>query len=649
MQRITKNIFLVVLALAWVSQQSLRGNNIDSLLQVANSGIANEAAVAYKELARISAPDSLDLTIYYTRRGIELARQSGNQLLIGNLHMNLGVAHDIHDRFEHAIAHYDTARQIFTEIGDADPWLATVDINCGAAYYFAGYRTLALEHWLKAYDKIERNADDADYAALLNNIATMYEELGKYPDAIKYYEESLALKKERADSLYYYNSLMNLGKIYGEIQQPSKALQYLREAEVGFAQVAGTISAVNAQIYQARVLLTADRIEEAAAVIYPLVKDGLIKHRSSRRVEGLMIAGDVSHAQNNYHSAIQYYLQAQDIIEKSGVQFDQDKLREKLSSSLFAANRPIEAYQELRKSLDGITVSTKRDRLALEQEMQVKFNTLQKEQENISLQSQNAIKDLSLQKTKKTLGLALLGIILIGGFAIQIYLNRRKIETLNTHLRQQKDLISKSLAEKEVLLKEIHHRVKNNLQVVSSLLGIQARQVRDKAAVEALKEGRSRVQSMSLIHQNLYSQDNLTGIGLKNYFKKLAENLLLTYSLSTDQIQLTSDIDEIVLDVDTVIPLGLVLNELISNALKYAFPGGSGKIHVKIKELTEGLLLSVRDNGIGMHHPEKIKESDSFGYDLINSFVEKMDGELEIHVDQGTEVKALLRSYQKAA
>jgi len=621
----------------------------DSLLTLTTSQDLSQAAIAYKELARLSAPDSLALTIYYSKKGIALAQAVDDKLLVGNLYMNLGVAHDIHDRFEEAISRYDTARQVFAQLEDIDTWMATLDINYGAAYYFAGFRSLALEHWLKAYDKIDKNGEDGDYAALLNNIATVYEELGKYADAIKYYEESLVLKKERSDEINYFNSLMNLGKIYGLMGKPEEAWEYLEEAELGFEKLGQKGNMINVQIYKAQVKLGAGLVEEASALILPLVKDGLLSHRNSRRIEGLTVAGEVCDAKGNYAMAIHYFSQALAVVEDSGVRFDHNKLLEKFAASLFKANRPAEAYEQLRKGFDGVVMSTEQEQIALEQEMQVKFNTLQKEQENMKLQSQNLIKDLSLRKTRRTLGLTLLGLILIAGFAIQIFLNRRKVKKLNRSLQRQKDVISSSLAEKEILLKEIHHRVKNNLQVVSSLLGIQARQVKDQAAFEALRESRSRVLSMTLIHQNLYSHDHLMGIGLKNYFRKLTENLFHTYSLSNDQIHLTSDIDEIVLDVDTVIPLGLVLNELISNALKYAFPDGSGKIHVTIKESSDGLLLSVRDNGIGMHDPDKTKQNDSFGYDLINSFVEKMDGELEILVNQGTEVRALLKSYEKAA
>ena len=112
---------------------------------------------------------------------------------------------------------------------------------------------------------------------------------------------------------------------------------------------------------------------------------------------------------------------------------------------------------------------------------------------------------------------------------------------------------------------------------------------------------------------------------------------------------MTADIDDMVLDVDSLVPLGLILNELISNALKYAFPKDKGHIHVSLKETKQGIKLSVQDDGQGVDQPEQLLESDSFGYDLIRSLVEKMNGKLEILTENGTLVSTTLRSYQKVA
>ena len=128
------------------------------------------------------------------------------------------------------------------------------------------------------------------------------------------------------------------------------------------------------------------------------------------------------------------------------------------------------------------------------------------------------------------------------------------------------------MKEKEVLLKEVHHRVKNNMQVISSLLDLQASRIEDPAVNEALKDSRSRVRAMAIIHESLYQSDNMSEINLKPYLRKLAANLFRTYNTSPANITLKIDAEDVLLDIDQAIPCGLVLNELISNSLKYAFP-----------------------------------------------------------------------------
>ncbi len=641
------HIFVVLL----LATQSVvaDGSSSDSLLQVATSGQTREAALAYKELARSVTSSDLPLHITYTLKGIEIARHIGDRVLEGNLYMNMGVTYDIHDQFELAIAHYDTALAIFSDLENVDDWLASIHLNYGAAYYYANLKSLALQHWLIAYEKCEKNAVNPEYGLVLNNIANIYQELGKLDNAIKYCSLSMEIKKSRGDTITYLTSLLNLGKLYCLNRQHAKSLESLHMARSGFESLNQRSNIQSADIYLAQAYLENHEIRKAAEIIFPLMDGGLPKHRASRRIEGFLVAGDVATSLQDYKSARRYYDSVQQIMDSSGVTFDQEKLYEKASYVEFKLGNPIRAYELLNAKVGAMKKAMERDRLLLEQEMQVKFNTLQKEQENMVLQSENTIKDLQITKTTRNFILALIGIVLISAFTLQVYLNRRRIQKLNRDLAMQKGIISKSLKEKEILLKEIHHRVKNNLQVVSSLLGIQSRRVKDAAAIDALKEGRSRVQSMSLIHQDLYSKDNLTGIEIRSYFKKLAENIFLTYNLSPQDIQMTSEIDPLILDVDTVIPLGLILNELITNALKYAFPDGKGKIHVAIQESSEGLRLVVKDNGVGISTPAQLKDSDSFGYDLINSFVEKLDGELSIKVDDGTEICTLLKTYQKAA
>ena len=210
--------------------------------------------------------------------------------------------------------------------------------------------------------------------------------------------------------------------------------------------------------------------------------------------------------------------------------------------------------------------------------------------------------------------------------------------------------LKQALGEKNILLQEIHHRVKNNLQVISSLLGLQSRYVKDEGLLDAIKSGRGRVQSMSLLHQNLYREENLKGVKMKEYFSNLTQNLFDTYNIDEDNITFSTDIDDLELDIDTVVPLGLIANELITNSLKHAFNGGkSGNIHVVLKEEGNKLKLEVSDDGRGLPEGELPITGKSLGTKLINSFAEKLDAEIKVESINGTTISIEAKTYKKAS
>ncbi|MDG1260406.1 MAG: sensor histidine kinase [Flavobacteriales bacterium] len=217
------------------------------------------------------------------------------------------------------------------------------------------------------------------------------------------------------------------------------------------------------------------------------------------------------------------------------------------------------------------------------------------------------------------------------GASFLIFINKR-----NTHKLEEKNAqIQLALEEKQLMLREIHHRVKNNLQVVSSLLGIQSRHIDDKVAHEAITASRSRVLSMSLIHQNLYTQDSLTNIHIRNYVSDLCSSIMSTYSRSS-QITLHTEVDETQIDVDTLIPLGLITNELINNALKHAFEEEqTGNLWVKLVETQGGLVLEIKDDGVGFN-VEDHQGKGSFGMKMLDAFAKKLRAKWTIKGDNGT-------------
>jgi two-component sensor histidine kinase len=206
----------------------------------------------------------------------------------------------------------------------------------------------------------------------------------------------------------------------------------------------------------------------------------------------------------------------------------------------------------------------------------------------------------------------------------------------NLALKEKKATIEKTLGEKELLLREIHHRVKNNLQVISSLLNLQSRYISDEKAIAAIKDGRNRVNSMSLIHQDLYLNENLTTIDLGLYLEKLSDSLFQSYNIDPTRIRLDTSVEQARLDVDTLIPLGLILNELLSNALKHAFPNErAGEVSVRFQESEEHYFLEVKDNGVGMYGKSPESSQESFGIQMIKAFAQKLKASVEFKTMNG--------------
>ncbi len=199
--------------------------------------------------------------------------------------------------------------------------------------------------------------------------------------------------------------------------------------------------------------------------------------------------------------------------------------------------------------------------------------------------------------------------------------------------------LNDSLKEKETLLQEVHHRVKNNLQIISSILNLQASYIKDENALKILKESQNRITSMSFIHESLYMNEDIRYIDFGYYIKNLTANLIQSYSITPGQIELVSEVGDIQLSLDQAIPCGLILNELISNALKYAFPDNiKGRITLVIKEKEEKVFIELRDNGIGIPSDFDIEKSESLGLQLVFILVEQLDGNIKIENNEGSNI-----------
>jgi len=206
--------------------------------------------------------------------------------------------------------------------------------------------------------------------------------------------------------------------------------------------------------------------------------------------------------------------------------------------------------------------------------------------------------------------------------------------------KRGRDQLRSSLDEKEVLLKEIHHRVKNNLQVISSLLSLQSTYVRDQADAEIFRESQNRIRSMALIHEKLYQSGSVSRVDFPLYARSLATTLFRSYRPAESNVQLKVDFGDVALGIDAAVPCGLIINELISNALKHAFPGGrGGTITLALRERDGRMHLTVRDDGVGLSERLDVRRPSSLGLQLVNTLVAQIGGVLEVDRTAGTEFR----------
>lgn len=278
---------------------------------------------------------------------------------------------------------------------------------------------------------------------------------------------------------------------------------------------------------------------------------------------------------------------------------------------------------------------------ALQTESELRSSQLQKEKElSQSLSRENTLKQKMLTSEKRNRNM-LWGVLLVMTLlVVVIFLQYRK-------QRRKTGIINKQSAELEVLNKEIHHRVKNNLQVISSMLDLQSQSLKDPQATAIIREGIQRVQSMAFIHQNLYQGNAVNAVNMAEYIRMLSDHLFQTYNIRPGKITMHAAIEELNLHTDSAIPLGMIMNELISNALKYAFRDReNGDIWVVMKRREHELLLQVKDNGAGLPAGFDPGNTNSFGYEVIKAFTRKLKARMNIDGANGTDVQIIISKFK---
>ncbi len=325
--------------------------------------------------------------------------------------------------------------------------------------------------------------------------------------------------------------------------------------------------------------------------------------------------------------AVEAAKQAKDLGEQA-LSIDIYNLLTKLYAKQARYEDAYNASTELMALKDSVFTSDKSAQL---KDMQEKYDTDIKDKQITNQQGQIDYN----KKLNITLAIAGACAVLI---ALVIYFNLRKTARLNKLVSAQRDELDKQSKSLSLMMKELHHRVKNNLQIVSSLLNLQSMRLTDEGAISAVQESKQRVQAMSLIHQRLYKTDDITRINMKEYINELAGFLSVSYGYRPDNFTLHLDIQDEWTDIDKALPLGLILNELLTNAFKYAFNGiEHPALNISFKHAGDNIELVVKDNGNGIKPGEwDAGKNTSFGRQLIKSLCGQLRAKEKLEVDQGT-------------
>lgn len=428
----------------------------------------------------------------------------------------------------------------------------------------------------------QRGINDLDYNFTLYVVGNNYLALNKYDEALQYYENAIAMGERYG----FYN---NLSDIYISLVD---LYAYLDNFEL--AQVAG---------------------ENA-------VKYAELLHNEFMVMRSWLSVGKLQYLQGKYISSIASLQKAINIAtEDFGDEFYLSQAYETLGKAYAGNHNYQEAYMafEAYDKLKNQYFTAEADEKSAQ--IHAQFDLANKESTILTQVSQ-----LRKQRFQQTLA----SVLAVMFFLLLLTL----FITYKNNIKKSK-LLEKQNLEKEFLLKEIHHRVKNNLEVVSSMLSLQAEQIQDPNISGALLESENRVFSMGMIHQNLYLGKNLSTVEMKDYFMKLGTHIVHSFGMR-DRVGIQYAMQPVEVNVDVAIPLGLIVNELLTNSLKYAFPKNrKGTIEVCLSQQDENtLILLVKDDGIGQ--PEKAIKNTGFGTMLVGLLTQQLNGTLEKNTVKGT-------------
>ncbi|MDB5147697.1 MAG: hypothetical protein JWQ57_1717 [Mucilaginibacter sp.] len=599
----------------------------------------------------------LDKKITYYQKAIDVFQQTGSKDRAATTMVDMADLLSIQGKYDLAVKNLRTALALYDSIGSKD--LTGLYDLLGTCLTFQGDVDNALKYELKAVRLAEARRDTSlQTCTIYNRFALSYFSLRKWDQALIYFDKALTIAKKYKDSISIVVITGNQAMSYYRLNQPVKALAKLQSLN----SLASVFKDPQDKIenYYDFCLVYIQLKQYRMAKIY------LDKMEALKKDAGPLLT-EVLRSYINYYIATGQYSKSYPYLEENEAFYQKTKILPFLAQNQlnwFKADSGMGKYQDAIKHYQRYKMLTDSNyRVANNKHtsfLQIEFET-EKKNKDLLLQA----KDIQLLKNKEQLQrsrflAAQAGRnLLIGGSVMLLLLlgvgyNRYRLkQRSNVQLQAHQDEINKQnqslqllnhkqeklLNEKEWLLKEVHHRVKNNLQIVMSLLSTQSAYLENNAAIEAITESQNRVQAIALIHHKLYSANNVASIYMPSYITDLIHNLTDCFDSAACRIRFEQVIEPIHLDLTQAVPFGLILNEAITNAIKYAFSCKDGQIIIALQRVGEdGLILTVTDNGKGLPADFDLKTATSLGMEMMKALSKQLGGTFKIQNNAGVTI-----------
>ncbi|HLP50636.1 MAG TPA: histidine kinase dimerization/phosphoacceptor domain -containing protein [Chitinophagales bacterium] len=618
-------MFAIVSAHAQTVEE-LRGQLISVKSDSAKARLSG--VLAYK-LAFTDTAEALRLT----GEEIRLAPAGDSLVLLAEAYRTRGLIRAIQNRLPEAMDQYSRSLDYAKRANNKYYEAACKSLIAGMYQDNADYEN-ALKYYLDGLKAAEQSGDKRTIGACCNNIATVYGAAGREPQlCLKYYAQAMqqatainnlafagliatnmageymrAARKDSAEVMMsaaldfanrsgtrayeYAVTLTGVGELYAQMDKPAEAQQMLLQAIALFDSLKRPINVLNPIMALCNLYLKQNKTAEAEVLGKRLLHDAQFYNARVFIREGYKILSEVARKKKKYEQSLEYFTQ-------------------------YSAWNDSVFNDDQQKSIANVQARAE----LLQRELEVQYQTTQKTQE---------LQILKLNNRYLRVGV-LLAALLALLFAVVVFLifrTGKEKDKTNRQLAEKNALIEQQSKDKDMLMREIHHRVKNNLQIVSSLLNLQANTVTDAAAKEALRDSHNRIKSIALIHQKLYMQQEFTAILLQDYIQQLCQHLKSALNASAVQIQCSIRPPQLTLDIETSIPLGVIINELVTNSIKYAqINHAGGLIKIQISSDNTGLCtLHYADNGIGMPEGFDVKKSPTLGLRMVYELTRQLRG-----------------------